>query len=222
MARVDLIEKYSYLINQKINKWTVLDIVRMGKYNRPHAICECECGTVKPVWVSNLINNRSKDCGCGRKAMLRETRSKDLVGQRFGKLVAVELLEESNKFKRRVYKCKCDCGNEINVPTSSLTTHHTSSCGCLVSYYNMYIKQFLETNNIEHKSEYTIVIDDRQYRFDFYLPKYNLLIEYDGQQHFKPVRYYGKNEEENKRVFARPQEHNKSKNYYCEDNNINL
>ena len=25
-------------------------------------------------------------------------------------------------------------------------------------------------------------------RFDFYLPDYNLIIEYDGEQHFKEVR----------------------------------
>ena len=64
----NLIEKYSYLIGEKIHKWTVLDIVMIekGGRNRPHAICECECGTIKPVWVINLINDRSDDCGCGR------------------------------------------------------------------------------------------------------------------------------------------------------------
>ena len=28
-------------------------------------------------------------------------------------------------------------------------------------------------------------------RFDFYLPKYNVLIEYDGMQHFKPIIFFG-------------------------------
>lgn len=28
-------------------------------------------------------------------------------------------------------------------------------------------------------------------RFDFYIPKYNLCIEYDGEQHFRPVRRFG-------------------------------
>jgi len=27
--------------------------------------------------------------------------------------------------------------------------------------------------------------------FDFYLPEYNLLIEYDGEQHYIPIKYYG-------------------------------
>ena len=224
MARIDTIEKYSYLIGQKINHWTVLDIVKIGKYNRPHAICECDCKdkTIKQVWVSNLINNRSKDCGCGRKSMLRKTRTKNLVGLRFGKLTVLELLEDSNKFNRRVYRCKCDCGNEINVPSSSLTTYHTLSCGCLTSYWNMYIQQFLEKSKVEYKSEYTIFIGENYYRYDFYLPQYNLFIEYDGQQHYEPVRFHGNNAEENNRVFKIIQEHDEIKNNYCKENNINL
>ena len=181
----NLIEKYSYLIGEKIHKWTVLDIVMIekGGRNRPHAICECECGTIKPVWVINLINDRSKDCGCGRKAALRETLTKSLVGQKFGKLTVVELLEESNKFNRRLYRCKCDCGNEVVIPSSSLTTGHTNSCGCLVSYWNMYIEKFLNKNNIENQPEYPVIIDGTRYKYDFYLPEYNLVLEIDGQQH---------------------------------------
>lgn len=224
MPRINIIDKYSYLIGQKINKWTVLEItlIEKGNRKRPYAICECECGTVKPVWVLNLINDRSKDCGCGRKAMLRETRTKNLVGQKFGKLTVVELLEESNKFNRRMYKCKCDCGNEINVPSSSLTTYHTLSCGCLTSYWNMYINQLLFKNNLRYESEYTVTIYNNKYRYDFFLPDYNLFIEYDGVQHYEPIRFHGDNVEENERAFKKNQEHDKIKNDYCKDNNINL
>lgn len=169
-----------------------------------------------------MLNGRSKDCGCGRKNTLREIFTNDLVGQRFGKLVVVEMLKKRNKNGRIVYRCKCDCGNEVNVLGNSLVTYHTLSCGCLVSYYNMYIKQLLERKGIDFKSEYTIYIDDKYYRFDFYLPQYNLFIEYDGQQHFEPVRFHGNNIEEDERAFRITQEHDKIKNNYCEENNINL
>lgn len=220
MPRVNPLEKYAYLIGTKINKWTVLSL----KNDRRHAdaICQCECGTVKPVNIRNLINNCTKDCGCGRKAMLSKTRSKNLVGQRFGKLTVLELLPDSNKFNRRMYKCKCDCGNEIILPSSSLTTGHTSSCGCLLSYYNMYISKLLTEKEIEYIAEYSICIDDCRYRFDFYLPKYNLFIEYDGEQHYHIVRYSGTNTEKNKLNFQKTQMRDKIKNKYCEDNNINL
>lgn len=51
----------------------------------------------------------------------------NIVGQRFGLLVVVELHE-----RRRVsWLCKCDCGNETVVTTNHLRTSHTQSCGHL-------------------------------------------------------------------------------------------
>lgn len=215
-----LVEKYSYLIGQKINKWTILEITQPGK--QAYATCRCECGTIKSVRVLNILYGYSKDCGCGRKAILRETETKNLVGQRFGKLTVIELLEESNKFKRRQYRCKCDCGNEIITSSICLIGGHTKSCGCLNSYYNMYIDQFLTNNNINHTSEYPVKIDGVRYRFDFYLPDYNLFIEYDGEQHYIVPRYYGNNVEANEQTLRKTQEHDKIKNQYCKDNKINL
>lgn len=187
MPRINPLEKYAYLIGTTINKWTVLDL----KNDRRHAdaVCRCECGTVKPVNIRNLISGSSKDCGCGRKKVLSKVKSKDLIGQKFGKLTVVEALEETNKFNRKVYLCKCDCGNTTYVSSSSLTTNHTLSCGCMISYYNIYIAKFLKELNIDYKSEYRVEIDGCQYRFDFYLPKYNLFIEYDGSQHYN-TRFY--------------------------------
>jgi hypothetical protein len=54
---------------------------------------------------------------------------KDLIGQRFGRLVVVEKLPSKNK--KRWWRCKCDCGNLKDVPTNRLTTGGTRSCGCL-------------------------------------------------------------------------------------------
>ena len=218
--RTNPFDKYTYLIGQKINKWTVLDLKSEGRSF--YAVCICECGTIKDVNIYNLINGKSKDCGCGRKKMLSETKCKDLIGQRFGKLVAVEKLPESNKFNRHLYRCKCDCGNEIIVPSSSLTTEHTNSCGCLLSYYNMYIDILLDKLNVVHKPEYSVDIQEHKLRFDFYLPDYNLFIEYDGEQHYKPVNYGYNDEEKAQQKFATVQKYDQLKNEYCKENNINL
>ena len=216
------IKKYEYLIGAEINGWTILNIVPPDEnHHNTFALCQCECGTIKEVRISYIISGRSKNCGCGRKKTMSEKNMKNLVGQRFGKLVVLEMLEERNKHGRIVYRCRCDCGNIIDVLGNSLALGHTSSCGCLVSYWNMFIQQLLEKNKIEHKDEHIVYIDDNYYRYDFYLPQYNLFIEYDGEQHFKPVRFYG-NEEDAEIVFKRTQEHDKIKNRYCEENNINL
>ena len=52
------------------------------------------------------------------------------------------------------------------------------------------------------------------FRFDFYLSDYNIIIEVDGEQHFKPI--YGR------QSFLKGQEHDRRKNSYCLANNIPL
>ena len=128
--RVSANQKYSCLIGQAIGKWTVISL--MTKNGVCCARCTCECGTSKDVNVYNLVNGKSQDCGCGRKQMLRETKSKDILCQKFGKLRVVGKLPESNKFNRNLYRCVCDCGNGFALPSGSILSGHTSSCGCLV------------------------------------------------------------------------------------------
>ena len=58
------------------------------------------------------------------------SKAKDLTGQRFGRLVAIEPTEK-RKNKHIVWKCACDCGNFVIVPSSNLLSGRTKSCGCL-------------------------------------------------------------------------------------------
>lgn len=76
-------------------------------------------------------------------------------------------------------------------------------------------KKFQDCVNI------TIGKDKRTYcvqlPFDFYLPDYNIIIEYDGEQHFKPVSGWGGD-----KSFNRLQITDRVKNKYCEDMNIKM
>ena len=55
----------------------------------------------------------------------------DRTGQRFGKLVVIEQAGR-NELKKVLWKCRCDCGNEVNVVAGSLVTGNTESCGCVI------------------------------------------------------------------------------------------
>lgn len=57
--------------------------------------------------------------------------AKNLVGQRFGKLVVIALAEKPDGVKNahRFWLCKCDCGNTKVVSGSNLG-HGTFGCGC--------------------------------------------------------------------------------------------
>jgi Zn finger protein HypA/HybF involved in hydrogenase expression len=72
-------------------------------------------------------------------------------------------------------------------------------------------KRFIDcTNQLKGRS-------CNQLPFDFYLPNLNTCIEYDGEQHFKPVIRFGGED-----GFIRVQKSDKLKNQYCKKNGIKL
>lgn len=57
----------------------------------------------------------------------------DIIGTQYGKLTAIEYIgkrEERSGTKRHYYKCKCSCGNELEVARIRLISGNTKSCGC--------------------------------------------------------------------------------------------
>lgn len=56
----------------------------------------------------------------------------DIKSNRFGRLIAVDIIEKPDDRPKGVYwKCVCDCGNIKIVSSSSLRRNLTKSCGCL-------------------------------------------------------------------------------------------
>lgn len=60
---------------------------------------------------------------------------------------------------------------------------------CSSSLGEKRIYNVLVEYGIDNIKEYTF--PNTRYRYDFYLPKLNILIEYDGMQHYFPIRMYG-------------------------------
>ena len=81
--------------------------------------------------------------------------------------------------------------------------------------FNKITKKYLETNNISFHQEHRFI--DCNLPFDFYLPKYRTIIEFDGRQHFEPIENFGGLESYNKLKI-----NDKIKSDYCEDNYISL
>ena len=68
-------------------------------------------------------------------------RSKDLTGQRFGKLTVVSFYKMDDK-RQNLWVCKCDCGKEKIATTHHLMQKHTTSCGCIRSAEDLTGKRF--------------------------------------------------------------------------------
>jgi hypothetical protein len=109
-------------------------------------------------------------------------------------------------------------------PFMQTPTNHLSNQGCptcLESKGEKFVAEILTNNNIAFEREFEF--DDcigitskfcKKLPFDFYIPKYNTCIEYDGRQHFEPV--YGQENLEAQKVRDR------LKDEYCKENGIKL
>ena len=227
--------KRANLIGQQFNR--LLVIGKGPQYISPGGakqvqwwcICNCPEHNIILARTCNLNSKNTKSCGCLNLERMKERATElghkaalDITNQRFGKLVAIERTEKRHQ-NSIVWKCQCDCGNVCEAPTNALRAGRKYSCGCLTeSKASFNIKQFLIQNNIEYITEKTFetckFLDTNNFaRFDFYLPKYNLLIEYDGEQHFQERdRNYFKDSLEKR------QEHDTFKTQWCQNNQIKL
>ena len=88
-----------------------------------------------------------------------------------------------------------------------------------MSWGELMIAKTLESKNIKYFFNKSLkdCISTSKLRFDFYLPQYNICIEFDGLQHFEPVVIFGGEEE-----FQKLQIRDRIKNDWCKVNDINL
>lgn len=81
------------------------------------------------------------------------------------------------------------------------------------------IRLYLEENNFKyiHQHKFIECKHKKVLPFDFYLPDYNICIEFNGTQHYKPVKWFGGDKN-----FETQQLRDKIKMEYCRENNIPL
>lgn len=91
-------------------------------------LCGCDCGGLIELDTRTLQWGTVQDCGWQTKVRPGQ---RDITGQRFGRLVAIESTRLRNTSGTTVWRCRCDCGNEVLTSLSQLTQGYKKSCGCL-------------------------------------------------------------------------------------------
>lgn len=190
------------------------------KYNGDSEwLCQCDCGNKVSVKTYNLNSGNTKSCGCLQKDRTSEASFISLIGNRYGKLLVVERVE-NNCFGHVCYRCKCDCGGETIVDATNLRNGNTNSCGCIKSKGEMIINNWLQEHNIDFRSQYSfdncVLSTGRRPFFDFVLFKNDkpyFVIEYNGRQHYEATGGWNTEEE-----FAKTQRRDSEKLQWCEDN----
>lgn len=121
-----------------------------------------------------------------------------------------------------------ECGNEFITSYNSFVCsrggQYCPDCSKYESHGEKAIRIFLEKNKIDYIPQYKFnnCRDKKTLPFDFFLPKENKIIEYDGAQHYIPTNWNGSSEFEANNALKYIQEHDHIKNKYCADHNIKL
>lgn len=199
-------------------------IWKSKEYKKPMVECVCDCGKRVTLAKCDVQSMHTRSCGCLQREAASQGKIKDDTG-----LVSdsgVEILHKTRKNDKnqQLYLCKCFCGNTFEELPARIKNNHVQSCGCQIrSCKERFISNFLDSINIKYEQQYKFDECKSKYRlrFDFALfgRSRNLiaLLEYDGEQHFRAIDFFGGEE-----AFTKTKARDSIKENFCKENNIKL
>lgn len=176
-------------------------------------------GHIWEAFPSNLVNRKS---GCPRCSK-NITISHDEFIQKLNKVNPnIECLNEFLNINTILkFKCKID-GHVWNAKPNNIINNNTGCPKCCESHGERDTERFLNKVGLSYKAQYKIdeCKNQRHLPFDFAILKANklcALIEYQGKQHYKPIKHFGGTKQ-----FEKTIKNDEIKREYCKSNNIPL
>lgn len=154
------------------------------------------CGTEYEVTPSKVINGR-RCPKCARiKASKRTTKTHSEFLKEFSSLYGLDYEVVTNYTKATIpvtIKHKV-CGTIYERTPRALIDYHPRCPKCSVmSVGEKLVGDYLEDKHISYESQkrFSDCYDNKPLSYDFFLPDYNTLIEYQGEQHYHPKNFFG-------------------------------
>ncbi len=193
-------------IKVKHNKCGNIYMTRPADFIRGHGCLKCS------------YVERAPKIGVNQRTPLSEVKKsiKDILGDQY-----VVLTKDSDyKGNRQHISIKhLVCGHVYKARYSDIQCGHTGCPYCNSSKGELITSKVLSILNIDYESQKTFDdLKDKSYlSYDFYIPDQNILIEYQGLQHYKPVEYFG-----GEKHFKLQQQHDKLKSEYAKSHSYKL
>ncbi|HJI48865.1 MAG TPA: hypothetical protein OIL97_04875 [Oscillospiraceae bacterium] len=193
-----------------------IDIISNYVNSKTKIKVKCKkCDFVWEVTPNSLLSGR----GCPKCAGTQRKSNEQFLDEMSKKHPTITVIGKYKNNRTKVL-CKCNkCGIEfMGIPHAMLDANNDCP-NCKASTGERKIRDWLDKNNIQYVREYCFenCKDVRALPFDFYIENIKTVIEYDGVQHYKPNDFFGGNN-----TFEITQKHDKIKNTYCKEHNINL
>lgn len=181
-----------------------------------------DCGHLNKTSPDSILHNNGGCRKCADKVNAQKRQKAHDVF--YNQLITVNrnvVLLEKYKGANEKIACQCKICGFIWSPTAASLLHGYGCPECATkSKGELKIREFLDQNHIEYIPQYRIPTlrgKRNPLPYDFYLRGYNLFIEYQGEQHVRPVDYFGGVES-----FEIQQQHDKQKKEYARAHGIKL
>ena len=200
-------DKYDYSITKYISM----------KYKIKY-ICP-EHGIVEQEPQSHLSGNGCRKCADKLKS-LKNTQTQEKFIERAKQIHGDKYDYSLVNYKGCNEKVKIICPTHGIFEQTARDHYRGSGCPkCRESHGARATRKFLISNKINFKAEH--IFETCKYKdylkFDFYLPEYNTVIEFQGEQHFKSVEYWGGDED-----FEIRKKRDETKRNWCLKNDVKL
>lgn len=214
-------ERFDNVLKERFPNVTTSD-----KFFRTRQNMHFKCNICDYEWTTdaNTILNNKDYCGCPKCSGYGRVSEQDVIDRLEEKNPRVKYISGYHGVMEQArFRCS-DCGHEWITTTNSVLSGR--GCPrCNMSHGALRVSEFLNDICVKYETEYRFedCKDIRTLPFDFYIESKNICIEYDGEQHFAPVRFDKNNSRGTpEERFELVKRRDKIKTDYCNSNGIKL
>lgn len=171
----------------------------ISEYKRMNEPVTCRCKIDGHIWnvtPSDLYRGRGcPECKKNTLRKLYQTDANEIMDMLIASNpdISFELVNYQNVMSK--VNCTClICGNKWTTTIHNIIYSKTGCPACQSSKGEKIIKQYLEKNGIKYEAQKKFEEcrgTKRPLPFDFYLEDNNILIEFQGIEHYKPIPFFG-------------------------------
>ncbi len=215
------------LLNEDIDaKLVPLKIKRIGDYISATQPLAFQCLICNHQWKSTASGPICRKTSCPKCAeQLKLTN--EIIDERL-KNTKIKRIGNYLNMKTSIhFQCLNDNCNHIWLARPYNIIHNERGCPqCFLKKNEKLIGKLLKQNNIVFEQQKPIkkinISETKRLYVDYFLPDFNVIIEYNGIQHYQPVNFFNLNQEQSKSNFLKQQIRDKYLVDFCLLNNISL
>lgn len=181
-----------------------------------------KCGRVISFRPNNFKHgSRCIECYYASLRITKDEAQKRLTSAIGDKYLIIKM-GKSTQYKSLIKHSSC--GKTFESRLDDIFQKHCSCPFCYASVGEQYIMDYLDNKDIEYTFQKTFsdLKDVNKLSYDFFLPNNNILIEYQGRQHFKPSTFGNFTEEQADERLGVQKKHDTMKREYAKSKGIKL